>query len=253
VIARLRTPDGCPWDREQTHTSLRPFLIEEAYEALDALDRDDMSDLEEELGDLLLQIVLHAQIANEEGDFNIQQVLEGINTKLIRRHPHVFSEVEVEGVSGVIKNWEAIKAEERRENAESNKKGILDGVPKALPALLQAQEIVERVRRMGLNPWNEGNQLTDLCKMVEDYETAENSRKPVILGDILLLMAAIAHDEKIDLESALRQSLNQFRNKFGMMEDQVLQAGKSLSDLSSPEKAQLWRQTVFNEEDKSTR
>ena len=133
VVAWLRAPDGCPWDRVQTHLSLRPFLIEEAYEALDALDREDTADLQEELGDLLLQIVLHAQIAAEEGEFNIHHVLDGIGAKLIRRHPHVFSDVEVDGVSGVIHTWEAIKAEERRDNGESGKKGVLDGVPMAPP------------------------------------------------------------------------------------------------------------------------
>jgi tetrapyrrole methylase family protein/MazG family protein len=243
VIARLRAPDGCPWDREQTHESLRPFLVEEAYETLDALDREDMTDLQEELGDLLLQIVLHAQIASEEGDFNIHHVLNGINTKLIRRHPHVFSEVVVEGVSGVIKNWEAIKAEERRENEASIKKGVLDGVPKALPALLQAQEIIERVRRQDINPWNGKNRQKAIRQWIESYESADIDRKPVILGEIFLSLAALAHDENIDAESALRQSLNRFREHFSEVEDEVLKSEESLSDLSSERKQQLWQET----------
>ena len=248
VIARLRAPDGCPWDREQTHASLRPFLLEEAYETLDALDREDMTDLQEELGDLLLQIVLHAQIATEEGDFNIHQVLEGINTKLIRRHPHVFSEVEVEGVSGVIQNWEAIKADERRHNENSSKKGILDGVPTALPALLQAQEIVERVRRQDINPWDGKERQEAISQLIESYMSADMDRKPVILGEILLSITAFAHDENIDAESALRQSLSKFRKDFSEMEDRVLESDESLSDLSSDRKHQLWRENHPKEE-----
>ncbi|HAF47816.1 MAG TPA: hypothetical protein DCL08_01070, partial [Anaerolineaceae bacterium] len=151
IIAKLRAPDGCPWDREQTHESLRPFLLEEAYETLDALDRQDMRGLEEELGDLLLQILLHAQIANEEGDFNIHHVLDGIGSKLVRRHPHVFADKKVSGVSGVLHNWEEIKAEERKDNGDKALKGLLDGVPKALPALSQAGEIIERTRRVGFD------------------------------------------------------------------------------------------------------
>ena len=156
VIARLRAPDGCPWDREQTHLTLRPFLLEEAYETLDALDREDMVDLEEELGDLLLQILLHAQIAEEQGHFNIHHVIEGIANKLIRRHPHVFSGRAVDGVQGVIRSWEEIKAEERQAHEVGEKSGILDGVPTALPALLQAEHIIERVSRVGfqgLSSW----------------------------------------------------------------------------------------------------
>ncbi len=252
VIARLRAPDGCPWDKEQTHESLRPFLLEETYETLDALDREDMVELQEELGDLLLQIILHAQIATEEGDFNIHQVLEGINTKLIRRHPHVFSEVDVEGVSGVIQNWEAIKAKERRDNDVSDKKGILDGVPKALPALLQAQEIVERVRRMGIDPWDGEIHNQDFNSMIERTIAADEGDKTELLGEILLKAAALAHFEDIDAESALRHSLNRFRDRLGQLEGKVLENGRSLSELTAEEKVQLGVHIRSQDEDGNT-
>jgi tetrapyrrole methylase family protein / MazG family protein len=240
VVARLRAPDGCPWDKEQTHVSLRPFLIEEAYEALDALDREDMADLEEELGDLLLQIVLHAQIATEEGDFNINQVIDGIGTKLIRRHPHVFSEVEVEDVSGVIQNWEAIKADERRENGKSGKKGILDGVPRALPALLQAEEIVERVGRAKFNLLEDIGSLAEIRHELSALGTDTISAES--LGGLLLGIVSFAHAKGVGAESALREALTRFRAQFDKMEREVIASGKTLVSLPDEDKAQFWAQ-----------
>ena len=144
LIAQLRSPEGCPWDREQTHQSLRTNLLEEAYEALDAIDRDDQTDMAEEFGDLLLQIVLQAQIAAEYGEFNMADVISGIHTKLVRRHPHVFGEIELDNADAVIRNWEAIKQDERRQNGEQTK-GVLDGIPQGLPALLVADKYQRRV------------------------------------------------------------------------------------------------------------
>lgn len=241
IIARLRAPDGCPWDREQTHDSLRPFLIEEAYETLDALDRKDMDDLEEELGDLLLQIVLHAQIATENGDFNIHHVLEGIGNKLVRRHPHVFKEIEVEDVAGVIQNWEAIKAEERQGNGESGKKGLLDGVPKALPALLQAEEVIERIGRVEFDLLAEKGKPERIKKILNDIEERENGEKAGLFGELLLAVSSLAHQMGIDAESALREALTQFRMRFGAMEEEALASGDRLVELSNEEKIHLWQ------------
>lgn len=240
IIARLRAPDGCPWDREQTHHSLRPFLIEEAYEALDALDRKNMTDLREELGDLLLQIVLHAQIATENGDFNIHQVIDGIGSKLIRRHPHVFSQVDVDGVSGVIRNWEVIKAEERRENGASGKRGLLDGVPVALPALLQAEEIIERVGRVKFDRLIEKGDLDKIHHILNALEEAKENEKGRFIGELILSVAVLAHQMDIGPESALRERLNIFREKFGIMEAHTLESGRTLLDLSEQEMAQGW-------------
>ncbi len=240
VVARLRAPDGCPWDREQTHLSLRPFLLEETYETLDALDREDMVDLEEELGDLLLQIVLHAQIAVEEGDFDIHHVLEGIGTKLIRRHPHVFSEVDVDGVSGVIRNWEAIKAEERQQNDHTDKKGILDGVPKALPALSQAQAVVERVDRVGYKGLSTLADPDHLNILIGRLSESGDAQFDDVIGELLLALAYLAWLRDVDIESALRETLSRFRDRFGRMERLAQEKGFSLRDLSNEEKEALW-------------
>ena len=243
VIARLRAPDGCPWDREQTHLSLRPFLLEEAYEALDALDRGDMDDLAEELGDLLLQIVLHAQVATEAGDFNIHHVIEGIANKLIRRHPHVFSEVNVAGVEGVIHNWEQIKAEERHNNGIPEKSGLLDGVPTALPALSQAEQIIERVGRVGFPHLAATAEPGAIREMLDDFETKKPEDKMKALGELLLGVTVLAHQDGVDAESALRETLTHFRNRFGIMEAQVLDNGRTLMNLSEEEHKHLWEAT----------
>jgi tetrapyrrole methylase family protein/MazG family protein len=242
IIARLRAPDGCPWDREQTHSSLRPFLLEEAYETLDALDREDPEDLQEELGDLLLQIVLHAQIATERGDFNIHDVLEGIGTKLIRRHPHVFSEVEVNGVSGVIRNWEAIKAAERKENGIPEKKGLLDGVPQALPALSQAQAVIERVDRVGFAALAQLGTVRGVRDLLAEFSEAPSDGRKACLGRLFLSLASLAWQQDLDAESALRETLSRFRRQFGAMEALAANQGQALVDLSNQEKTDLWDQ-----------
>jgi tetrapyrrole methylase family protein/MazG family protein len=242
VIAQLRAPDGCPWDREQTHLSLRPFLLEEAYETLDALDREDMDDLTEELGDLLLQILLHAQIASEEGDFTIHDVLSGIATKLIRRHPHVFSQVDVAGVEGVIRNWEQIKAEERQAHDNGEKNGILDGVPAALPALSQAEQIIERVGRVGFDRLAGMGNKENIQRLLDDFKHGDESSNKSILGELLLGVATMAHHAGIDAESALREALNRFRTRFGAMETEALAASEKLMDLSAEELSRRWDQ-----------
>lgn len=216
-------------------------MLEEAYETLDALDRKDMADLEEELGDLLLQIVLHAQIATENGDFNIHHVLEGIGNKLVRRHPHVFKEIEVEGVAGVIQNWEAIKAKEREGNGESGKKGLLDGVPKALPALLQAEEVIERVGRVDFKWLAEKGKPERIRNVLNHLEASENEEKVGLFGELLLAISSLAHQTGVDAESALREVLAQFRQDFGVMENEALASGERLVELSDEEKTQLWQ------------
>ena len=240
IVARLRAPNGCPWDREQTHLSLRPFLLEEAYEALDALDREDAADLQEELGDLLLQIILHAQIATEENEFNIHHVLEGIGSKLVRRHPHVFSDWEVDDVEGVIQNWEAIKAEERNGHEKTSPKGLLDGVPHALPALLQAQEILERVRRVGLENSRVITHTEDIQTILKAANGLESSHEERFFGELLLALVNLSQKKGIDAESALRNELSRFRQIFSRLEDRLGAMGKGFSDLSEAEKSQIW-------------
>lgn len=249
IISRLRAPDGCPWDRAQTHLTLRPFLIEEAYEALDALDKGSMQDLAEELGDLLLQIGLHAQIGVEEGEFSINQVIEGISNKLIRRHPHVFAAVDVADVSGVIQNWEAIKADERKENGESGKKGLLDGVPRALPALLQAEEIVERVGRVKFDHLAAIGKAEVIRSMSARALDADGNALPEKLGELLFAIASFAHQNGIGAEDALRAAVIRFREQFDTMEAEALAAGDQLVELSDEEKAQLWTNAAHQAEE----
>ena len=244
IIARLRAPDGCPWDRKQTHASLRPFLLEETYEALDALDREDKEDLQEELGDLLLQILLHAQIASETGDFNIHHVIGGIGSKLVRRHPHVFADIRVDGEEGVIQNWEAIKAEERLENNKDLKKGLLDGVPQALPALSQSQAVIERVGRMALDQLFESASPETIAKSLHAFLDAERDKKSALLGELLLDLVALIDRSGIDAESALRENIARFRSRFSQMERLALNAGLMLADLSIAEKQALWDRTI---------
>ncbi len=207
-----------------------------------------MNELSEELGDLLLQIVLHAQIATENGDFNIHDVINGIGTKLIRRHPHVFSKVEVEGVSGVIHNWEAIKAEERKANGDSIKKGLLDGVPKALPALLQADEIVERVSRVKFDRLATMGSLEFIRAKLEDLLTMEDEDQSADLGELLLGVVSLAHEMNIESESALREAIARFRTRFGTMEASALAEGRPLVELSQDEMEGLWAETTGTED-----
>jgi tetrapyrrole methylase family protein/MazG family protein len=239
TVAHLRAPDGCPWDREQTHQSLAPHLMEESYEALHALDADDLPALKEELGDLLLQIVLQAQIASESGDFRMADVIGGINDKIVRRHPHVFGQVKVEGVENVLQNWEALKQAERAEAGEG--KGLLDGVPVGLPALAQAAEVQRRVARVGFDwPALEGV-LEKVGEELNELLAAEGSeRKADEMGDLLFAVVNYARWLDIDPEAALRRAAHRFRSRFAHLEDEARRSGRPLPSLSAGEMDRLW-------------
>ena len=203
IIARLRAPDGCPWDREQTHQTLRSNLLEETYEALSALDADDPQHMREEFGDLLLQIVLHAQIASEYGEFNLIQVIKGIYDKIIRRHPHVFSDWQVDGVGNVLQNWEKLKAAERENNGETQK-GLLDGVALALPALTQAQEIQGRAARVGFDWPNLQGVVDKICEECAEFVNAEDDpSRASEIGDLLFALVNLARRCNIDCRKCL--------------------------------------------------
>jgi tetrapyrrole methylase family protein / MazG family protein len=243
VVAALRAPDGCPWDREQTHASLRKYLLEEAYEVLTALDAEDPAAMQEEFGDLLLQIVLHAQIATEEGEFTMADVIAGISRKLIRRHPHVFGDVQVENVSGVLTNWQRIKEAERRENGEDAVKGLLDGVPRALPALSQAQEIQDRAARVGFDWADIAPVIEKVREELDEVLAAESDHERAgELGDLLFAVVNLVRWYKVDSESALRQTNERFRRRFGYVEGQARAAGRSLSDMDLEEMDVFWDQ-----------
>jgi tetrapyrrole methylase family protein/MazG family protein len=241
VIAHLRAPDGCPWDMEQTHLTLRKHLLEETYEALDALDTGDVSALQEELGDLLLQIVLHAQIAAEEGEFTLSDVLFGITTKIVRRHPHVFGEVKVDGVKNVLQNWEKLKAEERKTSGQESTKGLLDGVPSSLPALAQAWEIQDRAARVGFD-WDqiEGvwQKVHEELEEVRAATTAGEQQEEI--GDLLFAVINLARWMKVDGESALRATNVKFRRRFAHVEQRAREAGKALGEMKLAEMDVFW-------------
>jgi len=241
TVAHLRAPDGCAWDRDQTHESLRMHLLEECYEALHAIDAGDPEALMEELGDLMLQIVLHAQIATEAGDFRMVDVLGGINEKIIRRHPHVFAGLELDDVSEVLHNWEALKAEERKE--KGNEVGLLDGVPIGLPALSQANELQARVARVGFD-WHE---LEGVIAKVEEelaevMEAANEEDLAAELGDLLFAIVNFARWVNVDPESALRQTNKRFRMRFHQVERWAKSKKRKLADMTLEEMDALWEQ-----------
>ncbi len=238
VIARLRAPDGCPWDREQTHLSLRRYLLEETFEALEALDEQDNQSLAEELGDILLQILLHAQIASENGDFNMSDVLRAVNRKLVRRHPHVFGDVVAEDAGTVLKNWERLKADERNEKGKEGD-GLLDSVAKALPALLQAEQYQERASRVGLDS-GVADRWANLIAEVDGIMGAAGSEIPEVLGELLFALASLARNHHLDPESALRAVNQKFKSRVSAVEAAARKSGRSLQELSREELQVLW-------------
>ena len=251
VVAHLRAPDGCPWDREQTHLSLRPFLLEETYEVLAALDEEDQAALQEELGDLLLQIVLHAQIASEYGEFSMVEVLQGIQEKLIRRHPHVFGDLDVKDQQTVLENWEKLKLAEREEE-DQEVNGVLKGVSSALPALVQAETFQQRVNRVGFD-WPEIQGVFE--KISEELLEVQQAEKPdeheEEIGDLLFAVVNLARWYKVDAESALRAANSKFRRRFEELEAEVRSQGKDVGELNLDELDRLWNIVKRNKEEDS--
>ncbi len=238
IIAKLRGPQGCPWDREQTHFSIKGNLVEEAYEVLEAIDEEDMARLCEELGDLLMQIVLHAQMAREEKEFEIGDVVRQINEKLIRRHPHVFGEAKAADAQQVIANWEALKREEGK-GGES----ILDGVPKGMPSVAYSQAIQRRASRVGFD-WEDAEGIMEkLAEEVAELKKASGHQERVKeFGDLLFTLGNIARKLDIDLEMALRQANERFYRRFSYMEQVCKKRGIALESLSLEEQDALWEE-----------
>jgi tetrapyrrole methylase family protein/MazG family protein len=243
LIAHLRAPEGCPWDREQTHLTLRNNLLEETYETLEALDREDAASTQEEFGDLLLQIVLHAQIAAEAGEFTMEDVVAGIYNKIVRRHPHVFGEVEVDGVKNVLQNWEKLKEKERADKGVPEK-GLLDGVPVVLPSLTQAQELQDRAARVGFD-WPEIQPVWD--KVLEELEEVRQAGDDKVeaekeLGDLLFAVVNLIRWYKVDSESALRATNQKFRRRFKHIEKSARSLGRDLQSMTLDEMDAYWNE-----------
>ena len=243
LIAHLRAPDGCPWDRKQTLQTLRTNLLEEAHEVLETIDNCDIEGLKEELGDLILQIVLQAQIASENHDFDIYDVINGIYKKIIFRHPHVFGDVEVDGVDGVLQNWEKWKAEERENKNKSENTSILASVPKSLPALALAQKYQERAARVGFD-WPE---IAPVFEKIEEeiaevkHAKGKTSMKRE-LGDLLFALVNLIRWYGFDAESLLRQMNQRFLSRFNFIENEVSRQGRQMTDLSLSEMDAIWDQ-----------
>jgi len=252
VMARLRAPEGCPWDREQSHSTLRTYLIEEAYEVLDALDSGDDAKFADELGDLLLQVLFHAQIAAEEKRFAIQDVIRAIHGKMIRRHPHVFGDTRAKTSDEVLRNWELLKKEERAASsspAQTKKSdSILDGVPRTLPALLEAFQLTRKAARVGFD-WDSAEgifakleeEASELRAALKSKESPANIESE--LGDILFAAVNLARFLKIDPELALKKSSQKFSHRFREMERLAREQGSTFADVPRAKMESLWERS----------
>lgn len=260
IMARLRGPGGCPWDREQTHASLRPYLLEEAYEAVDAIDSGAPEKLREELGDLLLQVVFHAQMAAEAGAFTIDDVVAGLAEKLVRRHPHVFGHARVSGAQGVVARWEEIKREEQAQasrdgghapapgegrQSAAETPGALDGLARTLPALMLAQHMQARAARAGFSWPDLGAAIAKVREELDELERAAAGGPPDHaadeLGDLLFTVANLARYLGVDGELALRAACATFSDRFTRLEEAARAAGRRLGDYPPDELLALWR------------
>lgn len=251
--ARLRAPKGCPWDIEQTHLTLRTYLIEEAYEVLEALESGDDTKFAEELGDLLLQVVFHAQIAAEERRFTAADVVKEIHQKMVRRHPHVFGEKRARDAGEVLKNWEQIKAEERRAKSpngageaasEGQEASLLDGIPNTLPAVMQGFQLTRRASRIGFD-WDNVEGVAE--KLQEELEELRRAREGQSakhveeeIGDVLFAAVNLARFLKVDPEIALKRTNAKFARRFREMERRARQSGRALADVPRDEMEKLW-------------
>jgi len=239
IVAKLREPGGCPWDREQTHASLGPALIEECYEVLEAIELADDENLQEELGDLLLHVVMHARMAQERGAFEFSQVAESICEKLVRRHPHVFGEESIEDSAAVLQRWEAIKRMEKSERTS-----VLDGVPKSLPAAMRAQKIQKKAARVGFD-WEHAGEVLDKIdeesrELKEAMQEGQPDRIAEELGDLLFSVVNLSRKLGLEAETVLASATEKFARRFRMVETAVAEQGRSMDACSTEELNAIW-------------
>jgi MazG family protein len=253
LIARLRAPGGCPWDREQTHHSLKPMTIEEAYEVLEAIDDADDAELAAELGDLLLQVVFHAQIAADEGRFGIADVVEAVAEKMVRRHPHVFGSESAATAGEVLRNWEALKAEEQARKGRPAG-SMLDSVSARLPAVMEAWQITTKVARVGFDWPDVDAVLEKLDEEVHELKAALREGRDARavadeVGDLLFVLVNVARRLDQDPESALKAANRKFRRRFRQVEDGLRAAGRTPAEATLPEMEALWQEAKRRERD----
>ncbi len=246
IMARLRAPGGCPWDREQNFDTIKPYLLEETYEVMDAIDARDWNGLADELGDLLLQAVFFAQMASEEDRFRIHDSIDAISEKLIRRHPHVFADGDARTADAVTRRWEEIKADERREAAKPDDGGLLDRIPRSLPALVEAERISSKAARAGFD-WESPEQVLDklreeLGELDEARRAADQPAMEHEIGDLLFVVVNLARFLKVDPEQALRGSNARFRRRFAHVERGLAARGRKLEESSIAEMEALWQE-----------
>ncbi len=259
TIAALRAPDGCPWDKEQTHRSIASNMIEEAYEAVDAIEAADVPHMREELGDVLLQVVLQSQIAADEGEFTIDEVCEEVNAKIIRRHPHVFGDAAAGDANEVLDMWDQVKLQEKA--ASPQQQGLLDGVPRSFPALMQAQKISRKAAAVGFDwpavddVWAKvAEEVAELKeayaaapkspngKVSKDHEGAAVRDVELELGDVLFSLVNVGRKMGLDAEAALRATCAKFRDRWAFMERQAADRGKDLAAMDQPQLEALWNE-----------
>jgi MazG family protein len=244
IVARLRAPDGCPWDREQTHASLRAGAIEEVYEMIEAIDAGDDPHFKEELGDLLLQVIMHAQIASEDRRFDLEEVASEVADKLVRRHPHVFGEQKLGDSDAVLKQWDEIKKEERRSKGAPANASALDGVSAALPALMRAEKVQKRAARVGFD-WDQLHAVVEkireeVSEVEQEIAAGDRAKLEDELGDLLFAVVNLTRKAKYDAEILLNQATNKFVRRFLALEKEAARQGRGLPEMSLPEMDAIW-------------
>ncbi len=248
LMAQLRGPNGCPWDRKQTPDSLKPFLLEECYEVVDAIEDGSPDKVRDELGDLLFQIVFHARIAEEQGQFTLHDVITAIHEKMTRRHPHVFGDEKLSTAREVLANWEEIK---KKEKAHEDRKSILEGVPKELPSLLRAHRLQERAARVGFD-WNHLNEaLPKLDEEIAEFKEALSGgnagRIEDELGDVFFMLVNVSRFLGVNPDEALRKTISKFIHRFRYIEEHAENAGRSMNDMTIEEMEKLWQESKRKE------
>ncbi|ADL06894.1 nucleoside triphosphate pyrophosphohydrolase [Thermosediminibacter oceani] len=248
IMARLRGEHGCPWDKAQTHETLKPFLLEEAYEVIDAIDGGDPGELSEELGDLLLQIVFHSRIAEENGRFCFDDVVDGICKKMVRRHPHIFGDLKVSGTADVLKNWEDIKKEEKEVKSYAE---TMDKVPETFPALMRAYKVQEKAARVGFDWENVDGALEkvyeELQELKEVYKSGNGEKIREEIGDLLFAVVNVARFLSVNPELALREATRKFIRRFKYVEEAATKIDKKLHEMTLEDMDRLWNEGKIKE------